>query len=158
MARFVGEPLPDCVVLRPSWVRQVLLSMVALGAAALTNAQIPEGMTIPLDGERLRWVALSIWGGLFFVFLLQILPQVSSIRVCREGLQVRAFVQAETIRWSECSEFKEPDPEDAHFLLPHVEFVWGDLTKTVPAFGMSPKELAEVLNRFRARALAEAAH
>lgn len=157
VTRDSDNPIPDYVELGPSWVRQATMAFVALIAAGATSAQIPEGMMVPLEGEKLRFAVFALYGCIALVFLLEILPQVTFVRLRRHDFQVRRFFSLTTIQWIECSEFRESEDDGTAFILPRVECERHDMKEVIPAYKVSPAELAAMMNRFRARALAEAA-
>lgn len=155
--RFESEQLPERVDLVPSRVQQLKRARVVVATGVLVWWLIPGNLEAPFEGDKLRWVAAIYCGVLFVGLVSQMIPQISSLRLTPLGFQVRQFGDRIECRWVDCSEFRN-DPLRGSVIWPVIVCRRPDDTELhVPVFGMLADDLAALMNRFRDRALAEAA-
>lgn len=152
------DTLPDTLRLTPSPLRQLKWVLVALGAGLLTWHQIPADMTSPVEGDKLRLAVVAFYGLIILALAIQTIPSVSFLVLARQGLSVRRFGDRFEFNWLDCSAFHIA-PMRGSAAFPIVVCLLNDGTELqVPVLGMPTDDLVDLLNRFRNRAISEAAH
>ncbi len=157
------DDLGDTLVLRPSPWKLLLMLAGSLGFVAIGVFMMPAG-------EWKSWLVIGFFGLCAAVFLAQLLPGASYLKLDRDGFTYAALFRTTTVAWTEVSPFTAGyisanrmvkfDLSDARLTA--------DGTRTAAAvargltgasgalpdtYGMSADALAELMNRWRARAL-----
>jgi len=157
-----GSPLPDRMELKPnrlSWFFMFLISAGFVGIAIWLG---------PEEDPTLFWFG----GGFFLICALVSTPLMlgvgSRLILERESFTCRTLFRSFTRKWSECSEFHPihvgtrrfvgftaQRDEAAHPNLAAANRALLGAAGALPeTFGISAEELADLMNRFRVRALA----
>lgn len=133
-------------MLRPSRLPTVLLlvSMLGLTAVGIWLLQHP----LPVG-----W-GMAVGGGLAsLVSAIQLLPNSAYVRLTTEGLTVRHLFRMRRVSWSDV-EWCFPTKRGVQ--IRYVAHRGGRTMATLPdTYGMPPRELAALLNRWRVRAASE---
>jgi hypothetical protein len=157
-----GEPLPDGVTLKPARVKWLIILLLALGfvAIAIFLGQDMDPVT--------RWGS----GGFFAVCAAIAFPQMLGVGarlvLDREGFTCSTAFNSFRRSWRECSEFSAvqvgPDmtvgfsTAQDEAMHPRMAALTRGLTGASGAlpetYGVAAEEVADMMNRFRARALA----
>jgi hypothetical protein len=157
-----GDPLPDTFELRPARFKWLIIFLIAAGFVGIA---VSVGDAMP---TRQRWLA----GGFFALCGLIAVPQMmgfgSSLSLDREGFTCRTLFRSFRRRWVDCTAFA---PVRVGFnAVVGFSTAWDEamqlrfaavargLTGTAGAlpdtYGVSADDLADIMNRFRDRALA----
>ena len=143
-----ADPLPEQIEFRERWLSYwpIALTMAAVATSAILR--VPSDMTVPLNGQTLRWVI-----GIGFPLLL-LIGFVSRARAIRLDLEGFNDTKGRRVRWRECSEFVVNKNRVGRIELSDIRttsselgsvWIWGN-------YGIANAELAAVMNSFRARA------
>lgn len=118
--------------------------------------------------DAIDWLGVSFFGLGVVVFVVQLIPSASYLRIRSEGFMFCAlFRKSPLIPWQDVSHFRVGNvPPKGH---PLVVFDWHtgshrglrqvnrylvDDTDALPdTYGLSPEELADLLNMWRSRAV-----
>jgi len=157
-----GEPLPDTLRLKPGRAKWLLVFAISTGFVAIA---IWAGRDDPM--------LLYGCGGFFLVCALVALPQMigvgASLTLDRKGFVCRTLFKSFRREWSECSSFAPARIgfntmvafETRQDLANHPNLsrlnrqLVGAAGALPDTFGLSPDELAGLMNAFRDRALSE---
>jgi hypothetical protein len=151
-------------VLRPRTGKTILLLLVSVIFTAT-------GALMSLSKEGLAfWLVIGFFGLCSIVFGVMLLPGASFLRLEPDGFIVRSlYRQWPLTRWADVSKFAtvrvslvntmvvydEAKPRTAR-LASANKALFGFTSGLPDTYGMKPAELAELLNRWRAAALARA--
>ena len=95
-----GEASPGELLLRPRARDQVLLLLVCAGFVALTF--LPN---IRQDEATMKWGARCFFGLGASIFVLQLVPGISHLRLTPEGFEIRNLGRGDFIRWGDVDAF-----------------------------------------------------
>ncbi len=153
------KALPDKVTLKPSrlkWAMVLLICLVFVGAALFV---------IPPDQDPvMRWLVMGFFGIGVFASLPGLFG-VGGLELDPEGFTILHWGRNTRRSWRECSEFSVLDMRGGPFVGFTSETDAGKMgaglarglvgeTGMLPdKYGMKAKDLAGLMNRFRARAL-----
>lgn len=156
-----GDPLPDSMTLKPDRLRWLLVFLIAVGFVAIAVWIGPE------KEPMLFW-----GGGGFFVLCALIATPLmfgvgSSLMLDAKGFTCRTLFKSFRREWRDCSSFypvsiglrkfvgfSSGTDEAAHPRLAAANDAMIGASGMLPdTFGLSADGLADLLNRFRARAL-----
>ncbi|MEP7209611.1 MAG: hypothetical protein ABI740_02135 [Alphaproteobacteria bacterium] len=153
------QPLPEQITLRqPSiWTFGMIAGLAVSGF--LTVRTIPADMVTPIDGMRVRW-GLGILFALFASALLmrQLFGQGFRLILNPHGFMEVGIVGRRQMSWSDCSRFEAVTVGGGNHVIHCVGYtgLYEVDAKMRLNYGEAPEELADLLNRFRDRALAGA--
>ena len=131
------------VVLRPS-KRSLARSLVFL--CGLTAG----GVWLAWQGKPVGWVVAVGCGMGSLLAALQLLPNSTYVRLSGEGIEIRSFFRARSLRWAEvewCSATKRG--VRVHYL---VEGRARTVDMAADPYRIEPRELAKLANAWRVRA------
>jgi hypothetical protein len=157
-----GGTLPTRMTLKPSklkWAVTLLICLVFVAAAVF--------LTPPEEDQTMRWLAIGFFGIGIFASLPGLFG-VGGLELDQEGFTILHWGKSTRRTWRECSEFSilrmrggpfvgfssETDASKAAAGL--ARSLVGETGMLPDRYGMSAKALAELMNRFRARALGRA--
>ena len=150
------------IVLRPSALKTILYLAICLGFTAIGI------LGIRTDGPVIGWLCLVFFGSGTVIFILQLLPGASYLRLSPDGFTYRSLFRTwPTIPWRDVSEFRTA------YVSRGVSLVVYDSNATSKptlrkinralvgatdgissaTYGLKPEELAEVMNAWRSRHL-----
>lgn len=156
-----GDPLPETLALKPARLKWLVIFVIAMGFVAIAV----------FLGDEMEPFARWGSGGFFALCALIALPLSigvgSKLELNLEGFACTSLFKTFRRRWADCSEFtpvrigpnmmigfSSRQDEENH---PRGAALARGLTGTSGAlpdtYGVSADELADVMNRFRARAL-----
>lgn len=157
-----GDPLPETLKLGPSRVKWLFVLALSLGFVAIA-VFLGGAMDLPV---RL------FSGGFFAICALIAAPQVigigSDLRLDAQGFTCRSLFRSWRREWKDCSPFEvvhvgmrgmvgfstEQDERDKPRLSAVSRGLTGGPSGALPdTYGLSTVELADLMNRFRDRAL-----
>lgn len=154
--------LPDTMTLKPSRQRWLLLLIIAL---ILSSSAI-----WAMSGffPVLRWVVGGFFGLAALIAIANVLGVASSLTLDREGFTARTLFRSFRRTWDECSRFEAVkvafssfvgfsswQDNDAAKMTRKMNQATGAPTGMLPDnYGLTAAELADLMNRFRARGLA----
>lgn len=155
----VRDGLPDKMILKPSKLKWAVVLLVSLTFVLLALFVIP-----PDEDQMMRWLAVGFFG-LGVVASIPGLLGVGGLELDREGFTISAMGRKSRRTWRECSEFSILDMRGG----PFVGFssktdeanpasgisrgLVGETGMLPDKYGLKAKDLAILMNRFRARAL-----
>ncbi|MFT3726131.1 MAG: hypothetical protein QM773_21400 [Hyphomonadaceae bacterium] len=157
-----GDPLPDAMELRPDRLRWLVVFLICAGFVAIALWLGPE------KDPLLFWGG----GGFFLLGALIAVPSMlgvgSNLKLDRKGFACRTLFRTFRREWRDCSVFypvrigmrkfvgfSTPQDEAAHPGLSSFNRTTVGASGMLPdTFGLSADGLADLLNRFRERALA----
>jgi hypothetical protein len=155
------DPLPETLELRPARFKWLIIFLISVTFVSIAVFLGPD------DEPLTRWGA----GGFFALCGLIALPQMigvgSSLSLDRDGFTCRTLFRSFRRRWVDCSEFAPAwvgpnqmvgfSTASDEAMHPRLAAVARGLTGTAGAlpdtYGHSADDLADVMNRFRKRAL-----
>lgn len=158
-----GDPLPDRMELKPNRLSWFFMFLISAGFVAIA---IWIG---PKEDPGLFWFG----GGFFLICALVSTPLMlgvgSRLILERDSFTCHTLFRSFTRKWRECSDFlpvyagarrfvgfTTQQDEAAHPNMAAVNRAVLGASAAVPeTFGISAEELADLMNRFRARALAQ---
>jgi hypothetical protein len=145
----------DQLVLRASKLKNLLSALVSC-------VFIAGGVWLILGGDGIGWFVAGFFGLCLIVFLVQMLPQSSYLRLDPEGFEIRTLFQSSRYKWDDVAVFGtkkigskmviflfSPEYENgktARGISLAVAGVEGALPDT---YGMSAEELANLMNEWR---------
>lgn len=150
------------IVLRPSKRRTTLYFLGCLGFVIIGAMQIARH-----EAGVIGWLCVLFFGLCVAVFAIQFIPGASYLRIRSDGFRFCSlFRKSPQILWRDVSNFRVTSvPPSGHRI---VVFDWHaapnrgvrrmnrhlvDATDGLPdSYGLSPEELAELLNAWRSRA------
>jgi hypothetical protein len=156
-----GDPLPDAMELKPDRLRWLMVFLISAGFVAIA-------VWIGPGEPTLFWGA----GGFFLLCALVAAPLMlgvgANLKLDREGFACRTLFRTFRREWRECSAFypvraglkkfvgfSTPQDEAAHPGLAAFNRQAIGASGMLPdTFGLSAEGLADLLNRFRERAIA----
>ncbi len=156
-----GDLLPDAMELKPDRMRWLVVFLISAGFVAIA-------VWIGPGDPMLFWGA----GGFFVVCALIATPLMfgvgANLKLDRQGFACRTLFRTFRREWRECSVFhpvtaglrtfvgfSTPRDEAAHpELSPFNRNLAGASGMLPDTFGLSAEELSDLMNRFRARAMA----
>jgi hypothetical protein len=148
----------DTLVLRPSRLRVWLLITVGLAFSV-------GGVLMIRAGESKGWFALVFFGLCTVVFVIQLFPNSSYLRLTPQGFETRSLYRSSTQAWSDVAAFRAGrigvnamvliTYAPSYARLRKARAVSSALTGAEGAlpdtYGHSAKQLAALLNEWRAR-------
>lgn len=150
--------IPEELKLYPSRRKHIRL-------AAVSGAFVSASFWIP-DGSAAKWWVAVFFGVCLLVFLTQLVPGVSNLRLTSEGFIVRSLMRnSPIIRWSEVSPFvvvwvqnrkmvvydSQVDRATSPGLAEASTFLVGASSGLPDTYGMSAEDLATLMNEWRYR-------
>lgn len=156
-----ADPLPDVIMLKPDRLRWLFVFLISAGFVAIATWIGPSDPTLFFGA-----------GGFFLLCAIVAAPQVvgvgSSLTLDRQGFTCRTLFRSFRRAWVDCSEFtpvyagrpmvgfSTQQDENAHPMLAGANRAIIGVAAALPeTYGLALDELADLLNAFRARALAE---
>jgi hypothetical protein len=119
-----------------------------------------------LGGDKVMMVCLAFFGVATLVFVIMILPGASAVCLNENGFDLTYFYRTKTFRWSEVDDFsivtfrrRSVVEFNAaalrHTVIGKIDAALGHRNWTLPStYGLSADDLAELMTRWRKRALA----
>lgn len=158
------DDLGDTLVLRPSLWKLLLMLAGSLAFVAI-------GVFIMPAGDWTRWLVIGFFGLCGAAFLAQLLPGASYLKLDRDGFTFAALFRTTRVGWTEVSPFTAGYISVNRMVQFDLsdERLNADGTRTTAAiargltgasgalpdtYGMKADALAELMNRWRERALA----
>lgn len=159
------DELGDTLVLRPSPWKLLLMLAASLGFVTI-------GVFIMPPDDWTRWLVIGFFGLCAAVFGVQLLPGASYLKLDRDAFTFTALFRATRVEWTDVSSFSTGYVGPNRLVLFDLSDTRIDTTsKRVSAtlsrgltgasgalpdtYGMKPEALAEVMNTWRERALAQ---
>ncbi len=147
----MSEALPERVILRSNPLEAVFL-LVAIGALAfIVLTRIPLEMTEPVDGRMLRWIV-----GLGFVAVgtFSAAGSLGRLSLDPDGFEEDSLFRSRRVAWRKCSAFEVGSAGGrVQLLFVRTKTPAGEI-RLRSRYGRKLDEVAALMNRFRARALA----
>lgn len=156
------DDLGDTLVLRPSLWKHMLMLAGSLGFVAI-------GVFIMPAGDWTRWLVTGFFGLCAAVFVTQLLPGASYLKLDREGFEFAAMFRKTCITWSDVSPFAagyisankmvlfeltEGSPGAPSRRIASIARNLAGAAGALPdTYGMKAEALADLMNRWRDRAL-----
>lgn len=155
-----GEALPARMTLKPSRLKWAVVLVICLAFVAIGLFVIP-----PEEDQTMRWLTVGFFGIGVFASLPGLFG-LGGLELDQEGFTIMQWGKNTRRTWRECSAFSvismrggpfvgftsETDTGKAGAGL--ARSLVGETGMLPDRYGMSAKALAELMNRFRARALA----
>lgn len=157
-----GDPLPETLKLGPSRIKWVFVTAIALAFVAI-GVFMGDGMD-----AWTRWGVTGFFGLCALIGAPQIVGIGSDLRLDRQGFTCRSLFRSWRREWKDCSPFEavhvgmrgmvgfstEQDERERPRLSAVSRGLTGGPSGALPdSYGLSVDELADLMNRFRARAL-----
>ena len=158
-----AQRLPEKMVLKPSRLKWILILAVGLAFTAIA-------IWVPAEGDNAwRWFVGGLFGLLSAIAVPAALGIGSGLELNRVGFRCRTLFRTWNRQWRDCSEFapisigpntfvgfSTLSDEKAHPNLAAANRAIAGTSGMLPdTYGMSPQDLADTMNRFRARALGD---
>jgi hypothetical protein len=150
------------IVLRPSSLKTILYLAICMAFTAIGV------LGVRTDGPVVGWLCLIFFGSGTILFVIQLLPGASYLRLSVDGFTYRSLFRTwPTIPWRDVSDFRTAYvARGATFVvydsnaasrstLRKINRALVGATDGISAatYGLKPEELAEVMNAWRARHL-----
>jgi hypothetical protein len=149
---------PETLVLRPSRLKAVI--MLVIGAAFTAS-----GALMVRDGKTLGWFVLIFFALCTVIFLSLLLPNSAYLRLTPEGFEIRSLFRSFRNQWSDVAAFRAGriglNPMVMIAFVPSYgrgrtaralsNALTGGEGGLPDTYGRSAKELATLLNEWRAR-------
>jgi hypothetical protein len=156
----VGDNLPDRLSLKPSKLKWAIVLLISLTFVLLALFVIP-----PDEDPTMRWLTIGFFG-LGILASIPGLLGIGGLDLDREGFTISAMGRKSRRTWRECSEFSilsmrggpfvgfSSKTDEANPASAISRGLVGETGMLPDKYGMKAKDLAALMNRFRARALA----
>ena len=153
-----GDSLPEKLSLKPSKLKWAVVLLISLAFVLLALFVIP-----PEEDPMMRWLAIGFFG-LGVVASIPGLLGVGGLELDREGFTISAMGRKSRRTWRECSEFSILKMRGGAFVGFSSETdaknpasgisrgLTGETGMLPDKYGMKAGDLADLMNRFRARA------
>jgi hypothetical protein len=149
---------PDTLLLRPS--RGKALLMLTIGVAFTAG-----GALLVREGKTLGWFVLIFFALCTVIFVTLLLPNAAYLKLSPEGFEVRSMFRSFRNRWSDVASFHAgrvglnpmvmitfaPSYAAGRKVRAVAEALTGGEGGLPDTYGRSAKDLAELLNTWRAR-------
>lgn len=147
----MSEALPERVILRSNPLEAVFL-LVAIGALAfIMITRIPLEMTEPLDGRTLRWIAGLGFAG---VGTFSASGSLRRLSLDPDGFEEDSLFRSRRVAWRDCSAFEVGSGGGrVQLLFVRTKTPAGEV-RLRSRYGRKLDDVAALMNRFRARAIA----
>jgi hypothetical protein len=155
----VGGNLPDKLSLKPSKLKWGIMLLGSLAFLALVLFIVP-----PDEDPTMRWLAIG-FSGLCALASIPGLLGIGGLDLDRDGFTISAMGRKSRRTWRECSEFSILSMRGGPFVGFSSETdsknpassisrgLVGETGMLPDKYGMKAKDLAALMNRWRARAL-----
>ena len=155
----IGEALPDRLSLKPSKLKWTIVLVICLGFVGVGLFIIP-----PEEDQTMRWLTVGFFG-VGVVASLPGLLGMGGLDLDRDGFTISAMGRKARRSWRECSEFSILSMRGGSFVgfssktdetkmgASLARGLVGETGMLPDKYGMKAKDLADLMNRFRARAL-----
>lgn len=157
-----GNPLPEALKLGPSRIKWLLVTAISVGFVAI-GVFMGDGMD-----AWTRWGVTGFFGLCALIGLPQVIGIGSHLELDRGGFTCRTLFRSFRREWRDCSVFEpvyvatrsmvgfstEQDERAKPRLAAVARGLTGGPSGALPdSYGFSANELADLMNRFRERAL-----
>ena len=142
------------VILHPGKLKTIFHLLICLGFS------VPIAVIGPGPGERGMWLVAAIFGLGAIVFIVQLIPGVSYLKLSPEGFTWRSLFRTwPTTAWKDVSEFRVGDKMviydadgPSNPTLRKINTALVGATHGLPeTYGLKAQELAEIMNIWRYR-------
>ena len=154
-----GDSLPEKLSLKPSKLKWATVLLISLSFVLLALFVIP-----PDEDPMMRWLAIGFFG-LGVLASIPGLLGVGGLELDGEGFTISAMGRKTRRTWRECSEFSILKMRGGSFVGFSSETdaknpasgvsrsLVGETGMLPDKYGMKARDLADLMNRFRARAV-----
>jgi hypothetical protein len=137
-------------------MKQLALAVLCAGFSAIALLMIR-------DGKSFAWFGLVFFGLGVLVFLLQVVPGASYLKLDPDGLTIRSLFRSSFYKWSEIAGFVPgdvggnrgvvfnfTDDFERHGRLRRLNVELSGAEGALPdTYGLSPERLAQILNEWK---------
>jgi len=149
---------PETLVLRPSRVKSLVMLLIGVAFTA-------GGIVMVRDGARWGWFVLIFFGLCTVVFISLLLPNSAYLRLTPEGFEIRSLYRSFRNKWTDVTSFRAgrvglnpmvmitfaPTYQRGRTARAVADALTGGEGGLPDTYGHSAKELAALLNEWRAR-------
>jgi hypothetical protein len=142
--------------LHPKRTKQIALAGLCTGFAAI-------GVLMIRDGHLAGWYCLAFFGLGVLIFLVQLVPGASYLKLDARGFTVRSLYRSTSYRWSDVIGFAPgriggnrgvvfnltPESQQQRRLRRFNAAVFGAEAALPDTYGVSAERLAEILNEWK---------